>query len=53
MRCMDEAYLHRLSPRQRGRPRTGIVKNSLPAGYLEYHWNGQGIEAVFEVNHML
>jgi RES domain-containing protein len=30
--------------------RTGIVKNCLHAAYLEYHWNGQGIEAVFEVN---
>ncbi|MDP3123760.1 MAG: RES family NAD+ phosphorylase, partial [Thiobacillus sp.] len=33
--------------------RTGIVKNCLHAAYLEYHWNGQGIEAVFEVNRVL
>ncbi len=33
--------------------RTGIVKNCLHAAYLEYHWNGQGIEAVFEVNQVL
>ena len=33
--------------------RTGIVKNCLHAAYLEYHWNGQGIDAVFEVNQVL
>lgn len=33
--------------------RTGIVKNCLHAGYLEYQWNGEGIEAVFEVNQVL
>ena len=33
--------------------RTGIVKNCLHAAYLEYQWNGQGIEAVFEVNRVL
>ena len=33
--------------------RTGIVKNCLHAAYLEYHWNGQGIDAVFEVNRVL
>jgi hypothetical protein len=33
--------------------RTGIVKNCLHAAYLEYHWNGQGIEAVFEVSQVL
>ena len=33
--------------------RTGIVKDCLHAAYLEYHWNGQGIEAVFEVNQVL
>ena len=33
--------------------RTGIVKNCLHAAYLEYHWNGQGIEAVFEVSQLL
>ena len=33
--------------------RTGILKNCLHAAYLEYHWNGQGIEAVFEVNQVL
>ncbi|MDA8128657.1 MAG: RES family NAD+ phosphorylase [Betaproteobacteria bacterium] len=30
--------------------RTGIVKNCLHAAYLEYQWNGERIEAVFEVN---
>lgn len=30
--------------------RTGILKNCLHAAYLEYQWNGQGIDAVFEVN---
>lgn len=30
--------------------RTGIVKNCLHAAYLEYRWNGLGIDAVFEVN---
>jgi len=33
--------------------RTGIVKNCLHAAYLEYHWNGQGIEAVFEVSQLV
>jgi hypothetical protein len=33
--------------------RTGIVKNCLHAAYLEYHWNGQGIDAVFEVSQLL
>lgn len=33
--------------------RTGIVKNCLHAAYLEYHWNGQGIDVVFEVNQVL
>jgi RES domain-containing protein len=33
--------------------RTGIVKNCLHAAYLEYHWNGLGIDAVFEVNQVL
>ncbi len=32
--------------------RTGIVKNCLHAAYLEYNWNGQGIDAVFEVNQL-
>jgi RES domain-containing protein len=32
--------------------RTGIVKNCLHAAYLEYHWNEQGIEAVYEVNQL-
>jgi len=32
--------------------RTSIVKNCLHAAYLEYHWNGQGIEAVYEVNQL-
>ena len=33
--------------------RTGIVKNCLHAAYLEYHWNGLGVEAVFEVSQLL
>jgi hypothetical protein len=33
--------------------RTGIVQTWPHAAYLEYHWNGQGIEAVFEVNPVL
>ena len=33
--------------------RTGIVKNCLHAAYLEYHWNGRAIDAVFEVNQVL
>jgi len=33
--------------------RTGIVKNCLHAAHLEYQWNGQGIDAVFEVNQVL
>ncbi len=33
--------------------RTCIVKNCLHAAYLEYHWNGEGIEAVFEVAQVL
>ena len=32
--------------------RTGIVKNCLHAVYLEYHWNGKGIDAVYEVNQL-
>ena len=32
--------------------RTGILKNCLHAAYLEYHWNGQGIDAVYEVNQL-
>ncbi len=32
--------------------RTGIVKNGLHAAYLETHWNGQGIDAVFEGNQL-
>lgn len=30
--------------------RTGLLKNCAHAAYLEYQWNGQGIDAVFEVN---
>lgn len=33
--------------------RTGIIKNCLHAAYLEYQWNGQAIEAVYEVNRVL
>jgi hypothetical protein len=33
--------------------RTSLVKNCLHAAYLEYNWNGQGIDAVFEVSQLL
>jgi RES domain-containing protein len=33
--------------------RTGLVKNCLHAAYLEYNWNGRGIDAVFEVAQLL
>ena len=33
--------------------RTGLLKNCAHAAYLEYHWNGQGIDAVFEVNQVV
>jgi RES domain-containing protein len=33
--------------------RTGILRNCLHAAYLEYYWNGQGIDAVFEVAQLL
>ena len=33
--------------------RTTLLKNCLHATYLEYNWNGQGIDAVFEVNQVL
>jgi len=33
--------------------RTGILKNCLHAAYLEYNWNGRGIDAVFEVSQLL
>ena len=26
---------------------------NIHAAYLEYHWNGQGIDAVFEVNQVV
>jgi hypothetical protein len=32
--------------------RTALVKNCLHAAYLEYHWNGKGIDAVYEVNQL-
>ncbi|MEQ1592921.1 MAG: RES family NAD+ phosphorylase [Thiobacillaceae bacterium] len=32
--------------------RTGILKNCLHAAYLEYNWNGQVIDAVFEVSQL-
>ena len=31
---------------------TALLKNCLHAAYLEYNWNGQGIDAVFEVNRL-
>ncbi len=31
---------------------TTLLKNCLHAAYLEYNWNGQGIDAVFEVNQL-
>ena len=33
--------------------RTVIVKNCLHAAYLEYHWNGREIDAVFEVAQLM
>jgi len=33
--------------------RTSLLKNCAHAAYLEYHWNGQGIDAVFEVSQLL
>jgi hypothetical protein len=33
--------------------RTALVKNCLHAAYLEYQWNGEGIEAVFEVSQLM
>ncbi|MHB1075875.1 RES family NAD+ phosphorylase [Thiobacillus sp.] len=33
--------------------RTALVKNCLHAAYLEYQWNGQGIDAVFEVSELI
>lgn len=32
---------------------TALVKNCLHAAYLEYQWNGEGVDAVFEVNRVL
>lgn len=29
--------------------RTGILRDCLHAAYLEYHWNGQAVEAVYEM----
>lgn len=33
--------------------RTALVKGCLHAAYLEYQWNGEAIEAVFEVNRVM
>ena len=33
--------------------RTALVNNCLHAAYLEYQWNGEGIEAVFEVSRVM
>lgn len=33
--------------------RTALVKNCLHAAYLEYQWNGEGINAVFEVSRVM
>ena len=33
--------------------RTTLLKNCLHAAYLEYNWNGQDIDAVFEVNQVM
>lgn len=32
---------------------TRLLKNCVHAAYLEYNWNGQGIDAVFEVSQLL
>lgn len=33
--------------------RTTLLKNCLHAAYLEYHWNGRAVDAVFEVAQLL
>jgi RES domain len=33
--------------------RTGLLRSCLHAAYLEYNWNGRGIDAVFEVSQLL
>ena len=33
--------------------RTALVKHCLHAAYLEYQWNGEGIDAVFEVSRVM
>ena len=40
-------------PRSRPRPVFVFHKPELHAAFLEYNWNGQGIDAVFEVNQLL
>jgi hypothetical protein len=32
--------------------RTGLLKNCLHAAHLEYNWNGQSVDAVFEVSQL-
>ena len=32
--------------------RTGILRDCLHAAYLEYHWNGQAFEAVYEMSQL-
>jgi len=43
------------SPRDSAKVREPYLRdwNCLHAAYPEYHWNGQGIDAVFEVNRVL
>ena len=33
--------------------RTGIVRDCLHAAYLEYHWNGQAVDAVYEMSQLV
>lgn len=33
--------------------RTALVRNCVHAAYLEYQWNGEGIDAVFEVSRVM
>jgi len=35
-----------------GRPAPRHREKCLHAAYREYHWNGKGIDAVFEVNQL-
>ncbi|MBI4755755.1 MAG: RES family NAD+ phosphorylase [Betaproteobacteria bacterium] len=58
LRARGAAGIHYPSVRHAGGEclaalRTAIVRNCLHSAYLEYHWSGQSIEAVFEVSRLL